>query len=211
VFRHDTGSQSTHSLPCFSQRRLPRSPARSSVFAIWAIPGIILLALLSGSGGESEEGSFSFDGSSSLVFLPTVLTLLVLRKYPRWWFDWNVAVTCFSYRVSSFCLLLRDEMPALEEEQSVHVHVEPPDASRLHRLLPLVKWLLALPHIVILLVLTIAVFIVAVCAWVAILFTGRYPRSMFDFNVGVLRWWLRVSAYAFLLTTDRYPPFSLTE
>ena len=202
MFRHDTGSQSTHSLPCFSQRRLPRSQLdrlSSLLRVIWAIPGIILLALLSG------------NGSSSLVFLPTVLTLLVLRKYPRWWFDWNVAVTCFSYRVSSFCLLLRDEMPALEEEQSVHVHVEPPDASRLHRLLPLVKWLLAMPHIVILLVLTIAVFIVAVCAWVAILFTGRYPRSMFDFNVGVLRWWLRVSAYAFLLTTDLYPPFSLAE
>ena len=181
----------------YPDRQLDR--LSSLLRVIWAIPGIILLALLSG------------NGSSSLVFLPTVLTLLVLRKYPRWWFDWNVAVTCFSYRVSSFCLLLRDEMPALEEEQNVHVHVEPPDASRLHRLLPLVKWLLALPHIVILLVLTIAVFIVAVCAWVAILFTGRYPRSMFDFNVGVLRWWLRVSAYAFLLTTDRYPPFSLAE
>ena len=181
----------------YPDRQLDR--LSSLLRVIWAIPGIILLALLSG------------NGSSSLVFLPTVLTLLVLRKYPRWWFDWNVAVTCFSYRVSSFCLLLRDEMPALEEEQSIHVHVEPPDANRLHRLLPLVKWLLALPHIVILLVLTIAVFIVAVCAWVAILFTGRYPRSMFDFNVGVLRWWLRVSAYAFLLTTDRYPPFSLAE
>ena len=181
----------------YPDRQLDR--LSSLLRVIWAIPGIILLALLSG------------NGSSSLVFLPTVLTLLVLRKYPRWWFDWNVAVTCFSYRVSSFCLLLRDEMPALEEEQSIHVHVEPPDANRLHRLLPLVKWLLALPHIVILLVLTIAVFIVAVCAWVAILFTGRYPRSMFDFNVGVLRWWLRVSAYAFLLTTDLYPPFSLAE
>ena len=180
----------------YPDRQLDR--LSSLLRVIWAIPGIILLALLSGN-------------SSSLVFLPTVLTLLVLRKYPRWWFDWNVAVTCFSYRVSSFCLLLRDEMPALEEEQSIHVHVEPPDANRLHRLLPLVKWLLALPHIVILLVLTIAVFIVAVCAWVAILFTGRYRRSMFDFNVGVLRWWLRVSAYAFLLTTDRYPPFSLAE
>jgi hypothetical protein len=178
---------------------------------IWAIPGVVLLGMLSGSGGESENGSFSIDASSSLVFLPTVLTLLLLGKYPRWWFDWNLAVTCLSFRVSSFCLLLRDEMPALEEEQNVHVYIEPPDVGLLHRLLPLVKWLLALPHLVILFVLSIAVLVVTVGAWIAILFTGRYPRSIFDFNVGVLRWWLRVSAYAFLLTTDRYPPFSLQE
>lgn len=135
--------------------------------------------------------------SSFLRVIWAIPGVILLGKYPRWWFDWNVAVTCLGFRVSSFCLLLRDEMPALEEEQSVHVFIEPPDASLLHRLLPLVKWLLALAHLVILVVLSIAVLVVTVGAWIAILFTGRYPRSIFDFNVG--------------LTTDRYPPFSLRE
>ncbi len=91
----------------------------------------------------------------------------------------------------------------------MHVDVAYPDATRLNRWLPLVKWLLAIPHYIVLGFLGVAAFFVILIAWFAILFTGRYPRSMFDFVVGVLRWGLRVSAYAFLLTTDEYPPFRL--
>jgi hypothetical protein len=141
-----------------------------------------------------------------------MLMLVFRQKYPRWWFDWNVNLTSFSYRVAAYMGLLRDEYPATEQEQSVHLAISYPDAQRdLNRWLPLVKWLLAVPHYVILVFLGIAAVITVVVAWFAIQITGRYPRSLFDFVVGVLRWSLRVGAYTALLVTDRYPPFSLQE
>ena len=145
-----------------------------------------------------------------LVMLPTILMLLFRRKYPRWWFDWNVALTRFGIRIVAYIALLRDEYPSVEEEQSVHIAIEYPDAaSELNRWLPLVKWLLAVPHYLVLLVMSVAACLCVIFAWFAIIFTGTYPRACFDFVVGILRWWLRVSGYAFLLVTDRYPPFSL--
>lgn len=149
-------------------------------------------------------------GSGGMVFLATVLMLLFRRKYPRWWFDWNVALTGFSTRVAAYLALLRDEYPSTDDEQAVHIAIPYPDAARdLNPWLPLVKWFLAIPHYIALAFLCIAACFCVIVAWFAILFTGRYPRSLFDFVVGVFRWWLRVAAYAFLLTTDRYPPFDL--
>jgi hypothetical protein len=144
------------------------------------------------------------------LFLP-VLALLVLRqKYPRWWFDFNVQLVRLTMRIESYVFLLRDEYPSVDDEQAVHVDIVYPDArTDLNRWLPLVKWFLAIPHYIVLIFLDIAAFVVAVIAWFSIVFTGRYPRGMFDFVVGVFRWNLRVTAYAFLLVTDRYPPFSL--
>jgi hypothetical protein len=138
--------------------------------------------------------------------------LLFRRKYPRWWFDWNLALTKFGLRVAAYGMLLRDEYPSTDEEQAVHVQLAYPDASReLNRWMPLVKWLLAIPHYFVLAVLCLGAVFGVVGAWFAILFKGTYPRALFEFVVGVLRWWLRVAAYAFLLTTDRYPPFRLAE
>jgi hypothetical protein len=144
------------------------------------------------------------------LFLP-VLALLVLRhKYPRWWFDFNLQLTRLEARIYSYVFLLRDEYPSVDEEQAVRFDIVYPDAKNdLNRWLPLVKWFLAIPHYIVLVFLYIAVVVVVIIAWFAILFTGRYPRGMFDFVVGVVRWALRVGAYAFLLVTDRYPPFSL--
>ena len=137
--------------------------------------------------------------------------LLFNRRYPRWWFDWNLQLTKFSARVGAYLALLRDEYPSTEDEQAVHIAIPYPDASReLSRWLPLIKWFLAIPHYVVLWFLGIAVLCCIVIAWFAILFTGRYPRALFDFVVGVFRWVLRVTAYAFLLTTDRFPPFRTT-
>ena len=193
----------------YPDRDLNRLTTALRLFA--AVPIAILLALLSGPG---MRGSGSHQGPElacgGIVFLPTLLMLLFGRRYPRWWVDWNLELTRFSTRVMAYLALLRDEYPSVEEEQAVHLAIPYPDASRdLNRWLPLVKWFLAIPHYIVLVFLGIAAVCCVIIAWFAVVFTGRYPRSLFDFVVGVLRWGLRVTAYAFLLTTDRYPPFGV--
>ena len=181
------------------------------------IPIAILLGLLSGTLGRPHEAAESgraivlVYGSGGILVLPTALMLLFRRKYPRWWFDWNLQLTRFSTRCLAYLALLRDEYPSTDDEQAVRLDIEYPDAMGLDRWLPLVKWLLALPHYLILCLLSIVSVFCVIGAWFAILFTGRYPRGLFDFVVGVFRWALRVGAYAFLLTTDRYPPFTLQD
>jgi hypothetical protein len=183
------------------------------------IPIAILLGLVSGSAtlGRPHEAAESGRAlvlvyrSGGVLMLPTALMLLFRRKYPRWWFDWNLQLTRFSTRCLAYLALLRDEYPSTDEEQAVRLEVEYPDARELNRWLPLVKWLLALPHYLALCFLGIGAVFCVVGAWFAILLTGRYPRGLFDFVVGVLRWAFRVGAYAFLLTTDRYPPFTLQD
>jgi Domain of unknown function (DUF4389) len=163
---------------------------------ILAIPVCILSAVLT--------------NSAAVLFLPPLLLILFRQKYPRWWFDWNLNILRFLARIEVYVFLLRDEYPSTDEEQAVHLDIAYPDAKgELNRWLPLVKWFLAIPHFIVLVFLHLAALIVAIIAWFAILFTGRYPRGLFDFVVGVYRWTLRVTAYAFALTTDRYPPFSL--
>jgi hypothetical protein len=182
------------------------------------IPIGILLVLLSGParmGGPPQHADGSDPvviltlGAGGILTLPTALMLVFRRKYPRWWFDWNLELSGFTTRCLAYLALLRDEYPSTDEEQAVHLDLWYPDAMELNRWLPLVKWFLAIPHYVVLALLWAAAALCVVAAWFAILFTGRYPRGPFDFVVGVFRWTLRVWAYAFLLTTDRYPPFSL--
>jgi hypothetical protein len=177
-----------------------------------AIPILIILGMLAGSQHYSEGTRTAAKDVVTVGFVvgPTILMLLFRGKYPKWWYDWNLALTRFSTRVAAYVLLLRDEYPSTDEEQAVHIEVPYPDAAKeLSRGLPLIKWLLALPHLIILYFLWIGVLVLTVVVWVLILVNGRYPRDLFDFVVGVMRWSLRVSAYATLLTTDVYPPFSL--
>ena len=171
----------------------------------------IAIILVSLAGGVTDGGKDCYSLSSGgILLLPTVLMLLFRQKYPGWWFDWNLAFVRFNARVGAYFALLTDEYPSTDEEQSVHIEIPYPDARyELNRWLPLVKWFLAIPHYIVLTFLMIATVFCVIIAWFAILFTGRYPRPLFDFVVGVNRWWLRVTAYAFLLTTDRYPPFRL--
>jgi Domain of unknown function (DUF4389) len=149
-------------------------------------------------------------GAGGLLVFGPLLMILFRQKYPRWWFDWNLNLLRFSNRVGTYLALMDDRYPSTDEEQSVHLDIEYPDAAReLNRWLPLVKWFLALPHLIVLAILWIGAVFAVVIAWFAILFTGRYPRGLFDYVEGVIRWGNRVTAYAFILTTDRYPPFQL--
>ncbi len=142
--------------------------------------------------------------------LPLVLLILFRRKYPRWWFDFNLERARFTARVNVYLMMMTDRYPSTDEAQSVSLEFEYPDASGLNRFLPLIKWLLAIPHYLILYVLVGVSFILLLIAFVAIIFTRKYPRGLFDFMVGVQRWYLRVSAYTSLLITDRYPPFTMS-
>ena len=178
-----------------------------------AIPIWIILFLLGNAIFTWVNTPWTFQGFGLglFIFLPTLLMLLFRQKYPRWWFDWNLAISRFATRVLAYLALLRDEYPSTDNEQAVHLDITYPNASKeLNRWLPLVKWLLAIPHYIVLWFLLIASVVIVIVSWFAILSTGRYPRDFFDFVVGVLRWYLRVAAYAFLLTTDKYPPFRLS-
>ncbi len=175
------------------------------------IPIAIVLGLLEGSGyayGGGKSGGAA--AAAGLVVVPTLLLILFRQKYPRWWFDWNLELMRFSSRVGVYLALMEDRYPSTDEHQAVHLEFPYPDvANDLNRWLPLVKWLLAIPHYIVLFFLYIAAFFVVIAAWFAILFTGRFPRGWFDFLVGVGRWTNRVIAYAHIMVTDRYPPFRL--
>jgi hypothetical protein len=182
---------------------------------IWVIPIAIILALLSGSGTETiaetgEQIERTGGGIGGGLFLATMLMIVFRMKYPRWWFDFARELARFGARVGAYFFLLTDKYPSTTDEQGVHLDIDYPDVERdLNQWLPLVKWLLAIPHYLVLAVLAVVAVVVWIIAWFAILFTGRYPQGLFDYVVGVGRWGLRVNAYAFLLVTDRYPPFSL--
>jgi hypothetical protein len=194
----------------YPDRNLNRLTSFFRIFT--AIPILIVLAFLIGSysgSGDRNPGMLGPSVAAGLIFLPLVLMILFRQKYPRWWFDWNLNFSRFSYRVTAYLLLLRDEYPSTDEEQAVHLDMLYPDVqNQLGRGWPLIKWFLAIPHWIVLAFLVIAALVVLIIAWFAILFTGRYPRSLFDFTVGVMRWLFRVQAYAIVLITDRYPPFS---
>ena len=179
---------------------------------IVAIPILILIGFLTNAGWDWSDGNgdqLALAGGAALFF-PTLLMIVFRQKYPRWWFDFNLQLSRFGSRVMAYLALMRDEYPSTDEEQAVHLDFKYPDAARdLNRWLPLVKWFLAIPHYIALFFLTIGVIVAVIIAWFAILFTGRYPRGIFNYVEGVMRWENRVAAYAFTLVTDQYPPFSL--
>ncbi len=194
----------------FPARPLDRLSTAFRIFV--AIPILIVLGTLSGETlhASSRTATYTLASGGGLLFLPLVLIIVFRQKYPRWWFDWNLNLLRFSNRVTAYLALLDDRYPSTDEEQAVHLNFPYPDVRQMNRWLPLIKWLLAVPHYIVLFFLGIGAVVVVIVAWFAILFTGTYPRNLFEFVVGVLRWGNRVSGYAFVLVTDQYPPFSLS-
>ncbi len=183
---------------------------------IWIIPIAIIFALVAHAGETRtvNEAGHIIDrsgGVASGIALATALMIVFRQRYPRWWFDFQRELARFGNRVGAYLTLLTDQYPSTVDEQAVHLEIDYPDVEHdLSRWLPLFKWFLAIPHYVVLAVLLCGVVFAVIFAWFAILVTGRYPRELFGFVVGVFRWGLRVGAYAFLLVTDEYPPFSLS-
>jgi Domain of unknown function (DUF4389) len=192
----------------FPARPLNRASTAFRIFA--AIPILILLGLVSSQAMHDNRDTTTLASGVGLLFLPLLLMILFRQKYPRWWFDWNVNLLRFSNRVTAYLALLDDRYPSTDEEQAVHLNLDYPDAHQLNRWLPLVKWFLAIPHYIVLFFLGIGAVVAVIVAWFVIVFTGRYPESLFRYVVGVLRWSNRVTGYAFLLVTDTYPPFRLS-
>jgi hypothetical protein len=193
----------------YPDRPLNRLTTAFRIFTV--IPIAIVLGVVAHAtyGGWNDTGA-TYAAAGGLLFAGPLLMILFRKKYPRWWFDWNRELLRFSNRVALYFALANDEYPSTDEQQYLHLEVDYPNVETdLSRGMPLIKWFLAIPHYFVLLFLDIAAFFVVIFAWFAILFTGRYPRSFFDFVVGVARWHNRVVAYALILVTDEYPPFSL--
>ena len=196
----------------YPDRQLDRVSSAFRIFAV--IPIAIVLAAVGGggSGGEwGDRGSNVAFGAGGVLMLAPLLMIVFRRRYPGWWFDWNLQLLRFGNRVGVYMALMDDRYPSTTDEQGVRLELPRPadPETNLNQWLPLVKWFLAIPHYVVLILLTIGAFFAVIGAWFAILFTGRYPRGLFGYVEGVIRWHMRVIGYAFVLVTDEYPPFRL--
>ncbi|MBI2691237.1 MAG: DUF4389 domain-containing protein [Solirubrobacterales bacterium] len=194
----------------YQDRELNRTTTFFRVFTI--IPIGIIVALLSGSSGTYSDSGAAVGAAGATITFPTALMIIFREKYPRWWFDFNKQMTAFLLRVAAYFLLIEDRYPSTDEPQGVDLTLEYPNVTgELNRYMPLIKWLLAIPHYIVLFFLWIGVLFATIFAWFAILFTGRYPRDICEFVEGVIRWNTRVAGYVSLLVTDQYPPFSLSK
>jgi hypothetical protein len=195
----------------YPDRELNRLTTGFRIFTV--IPIAIVLGTIGGyssTWGGGTRATTVAVGGTGLLFIPPLLMILFRQKYPRWWYDWNLELLRFANRVGIYVALMDDRYPSTDEQQSVRLDFAHPDAQQeLNRWLPLVKWFLAIPHYVVLFFLYIAAVVLVIVVWFAILFTGRYPRGIFDYVEGVIRWHNRVVGYAFVLVTDQYPPFRL--
>ena len=176
----------------------PEQLSRWLIFVKWllAIPHFLILYALS--------------AVANVITFIAFFAILFTGRYPRGLFDFVVNIYRWQENVFAYYGLFRDEYPPFSWEAGkypVTFEVDYPES--LSRWLIFVKWLLAIPHIIVLFFLYIVALVVWVIVWFAILFTGRFPRGLFDFLVGVNRWSLRVNAYALLLMRDDYPPFIL--
>ena len=211
-------AKDTKKYPVSLEIDYPKQLSRETTFfrLLLALPILVVLAVLTGGNSKEvmdvagQEVRVTSAGITGSLFAAVGLMIIFRQRYPKWWYNFLLELQRFSTRVGAYLLLLTDKYPSTEDQQSVHLEIKYPDVKKdLNRWLPLVKWFLAIPHYFVLFFLVLAAFVVTIIAWVMIMITGEYPKNLFDFVVGVTRWSLRVQAYAFLLTTDEYPPFSL--
>lgn len=174
---------------------------------ILIIPIVILFMTIGGGIAIGKTGAYL--GAGGALILAPLLMILFRKRYPRWWFDWNHNLLRFQQNVSTYFFCLIDEYPSVDGSPKVRVDIDYPESDDLMRGMPLIKWLLAIPHYIVLIALSIVALIVLIIGWFAVLFTARYPRPLFNYIVGYHRYGLRVLAYAFLMMTDKYPPFRL--
>lgn len=193
----------------YQDRELNRVTTFFRIFTL--IPIAIILAFFAAGPMASPDATAYLGGAAGLIVIPTALMIIFERKYPRWWFDFNKQLVAFILRFTVYMLVIDDRYPSTDEEQGVHVTLEYPNVdAELDRYMPIVKWLLAIPHYIVLFFLGIGVLFATIFAWFSVLFTGRYPQDIFEFVEGTMRWHLRVLGYAALMVTDEYPPFRLS-
>jgi hypothetical protein len=164
---------------------------------LFAIPQFIIVYLL--------------QAVNSVIIFIAFFAVLFTKKWPRGMFDFSLQIQRWTFNTYAYALtLMRDEYPPFTGERGQYpLTLEVEYREDLSRWMIFVKWLLAIPHVIVLAFLGIAAYVAVVIAFFAVLFTGKYPRGLFDFVVGTARWAVRVNAYAFWFMTDRYPPFSL--
>jgi hypothetical protein len=170
------------------------------------IPIAIFVSAFTAWSGSSEASACL----SGLLFLPVLLALVFRGIYPSYALAFNKSLLALSTRVTAYILVLHDNYPSIEESDDVTITFPEIDGgAKLHRYLPLVKWLLALPLYIVGFVYVLYGLAVLVFTWFTILFTGKMPAASAEVLVGITQYWNRVYGYAFLLVTDEYPSFSL--
>ena len=173
---------------------------------------ILIVPVLIFAAAFAPGGAESLSIGMGVVVLPTLLAIVFRGVYPSYALRFNQSIVELSTRITAYALLLNDNYPSIEANSSVRVvFPDVEDGKKLNRLLPLVKWLLAIPLYIVGIVYTIYGLIMLIVGWFAVIFTKAMPQAVAEVLFGVTRFWNRVLGYAFLLVTDEYPSFSLRD
>ncbi|MFZ4063584.1 MAG: DUF4389 domain-containing protein [Candidatus Nanopelagicaceae bacterium] len=178
---------------------------RKTVFfrGILVFPTVIFI----GSFTQTMHAGASFGG---LLFVPALLALLVRGVYPSYVLSFNKSMLELNARIAAYALLLTDEYPSIEANPNIKVDLPDIDGGKkLSRVLPLVKWLFAIPLFIVGAVYAVIALVLTFAAWIITSATGNYPESIANFVLGTIEFWNRVYGYAAVLVTDDYPPFTL--
>ena len=148
---------------------------------------------------------------TGLIFVPTVLALVVRGIYPSYLLSFNHAFLELETRVAAYLLLLTDDYPSIERNPNIAILLPDIDGGRkLNRILPLVKWLLSIPLVIVGLIYVVLALIATFLAWIITSLSGTYQKWALDIVLGTIKFWNRLYGYAILLVTDEYPSFSIS-
>jgi hypothetical protein len=178
---------------------------RKTVFfrGLLVFPAVVFIASFT----QTMHAGASFGG---LLFIPALLTLLVRGVYPSYVLSFNKSMLELNARIAAYALLLTDEYPSIEANPNIKVELPEIDGgAKLSRVLPLVKWLFAIPLYIVGIVYVVIAFVLTFFAWIITSATGNYPESIASFVLGTVEFWNRIYGYAAILVTDDYPSFTL--